>query len=1326
MKKNNQKKNRRLFAKRQKQNSRNCQFETMEARALLTASSLSTGTGADIESTGPFSTYMPVGSGPNSYSGFSSFGFVDVPVSGLALNSGVSSLNSLTLNLDNTATSGKFAPTAGSFAVYFVPNETTPASSMRFQGGQAGTNTDLAAIGTTTGGASTLGIGATDLVGTFSITSSLPAGYTGFTFNSLGTGAQTGIANDINNNQDIRLIVVSEDNTGKADWEGNFTSGNPQVSVDANEAPLVSFTGSTFQVTENSTGSTTTATISVHRSGNPNTPLTIHYATSDGTAHQPTDYTATSGNLTWAAGDTTDKTFTVSFNNITTTDPFRTVNLTLSDAGGNPIAPVFPTTGTTATAQINYLQAGNVSIDSGSYSVDEAAGTVAITIDRSGTSAAMSQPASVTLTTVNGVPYVNGSLQMPDDAQAGRDFGTAGNSTAPSFVVNFTGTTSLTQQVTINVPILDVKTFAGSRFFSASLTNPSNGTGLGTTSQTTVTVTDDAVANSDTPTGSTTESLGVETSGPFGVNTYAPVVSTPHGSFGFTTFPFYEFADGSAGAGASITGGPSAVFPTTYSVATVDSVKLSIDNTATTGGFGGTAGGVDVYFLADDTFDASTLKYEGGIGATGATVIGTQASPTLLGTAFFPNNQVGYNDFVFDDLPSNVASALTADLNSGSPIRFAVVPHDTSVAADWEGNFTSNQPQLTLLVEKSSQPVDTFNLDTASAVVDKTAGVIHVTVDRSASDGNLSQSATIQYSTANGAVGGLVGANGNYNASVGLAGTDYGAVGNTAGVTGTATFDPGSSQTSFDIPILNDVAEAGDKNFTITIDNPNAGAGTIANIVGISSEIVAIRDEQTIDVFQNASDDATVQPAGPRTGTTGKSFFNVEANNSANGANTSFGVLDYNQGSISSLPFSLPSPVGTINEVSISTVTGFPPSSFQHSGTFNVYLVDDSTTSDNNDGSSPLTFNTTADPLEGVGTQLGTKHLLGTINYNSNQPTDVFTSFPLTNADAATLALLANDLNSGAKFRIVVTPGDSAVAASWEGQASFNGLFESPILSFNYTTGTTAALPTWLSPSSEATWDGHTLTVTGSATIIADPGADEPLIVGSGAAAQLTIAPTNGDHIIHVGGVTLTDGASLTMASVGVGRSHTNHDALVVGVLNGAAPTFSIDSSSKLDLADNDLVVHQGDLANLQALASEGRNVASGGFLDGTWTGNGLTSSAAASVDASVGFEQNALAVVQNGDLPFGPYSDWQLGLQDEALGSGDILVKYTYTGDFELDGAVDDSAAIALGAFYDNGATTGHSWSDGDTNGDGKIDDTDAIVLGALFGNGISNGTQL
>ncbi len=75
---------------------------------------------------------------------------------------------------------------------------------------------------------------------------------------------------------------------------------------------------------------------------------------------------------------------------------------------------------------------------------------------------------------------------------------------------------------------------------------------------------------------------------------------------------------------------------------------------------------------------------------------------------------------------------------------------------------------------------------------------------------------------------------------------------------------------------------------------------------------------------------------------------------------------------------------------------------------------------------------------------------------------------------------------------------------------------------------TPAALPSWLAPSSSATWNGTTLTVTGDATIIDNPGADAPFIVGTTAAANLTINPPAGTPV-EVNGISLSTGATMTI-----------------------------------------------------------------------------------------------------------------------------------------------------------------------------------------------------
>jgi hypothetical protein len=225
----------------------------------------------------------------------------------------------------------------------------------------------------------------------------------------------------------------------------------------------------------------------------------------------------------------------------------------------------------------------------------------------------------------------------------------------------------------------------------------------------------------------------------------------------------------------------------------------------------------------------------------------------------------------------------------------------------------------------------------------------------------------------------------------------------------------------------------------------------------------------------------------------------------------------------------------------------------------------------------------------------------------------------------------------------------------------------------------------------------------------------------------------------HIAGLSLTDGATATVTSVtalGGTWSNDNHDVLVIGTEDEAtAPTFEIDSESKLDLADNDMIVHGGndsssDFAAVQAASAVGRNVAPGGIYDGTWDGNGLTSSTAAVVDSgeNAGYEETRLAVVLNSDLFLGQFSDWSAGSFNEPLRSdgNDVIVKYTYNGDLTLDGAVDGNADTVFGAFYYPGVSLvdqglNNDYAFGDLNGDGFVDGNDDTIFGAVYGNGMS-----
>ena len=75
-------------------------------------------------------------------------------------------------------------------------------------------------------------------------------------------------------------------------------------------------------------------TVTVHRLFDSSGPISVHYATSDGTAGS-TDYTTTSGFLNWADGDPGDMSFTIPIMSDGLNEGNETFTLSLSAATGN-------------------------------------------------------------------------------------------------------------------------------------------------------------------------------------------------------------------------------------------------------------------------------------------------------------------------------------------------------------------------------------------------------------------------------------------------------------------------------------------------------------------------------------------------------------------------------------------------------------------------------------------------------------------------------------------------------------------------------------------------------------------------------------------------------------------------------------------------------------------------------------------------------------------------------------------------------------------------------------------------------------------------------
>ncbi|HMC70350.1 MAG TPA: Calx-beta domain-containing protein, partial [Mycobacteriales bacterium] len=144
--------------------------------------------------------------------------------------------------------------------------------------------------------------------------------------------------------------------------------------TDDDQGGAVAFAAASFSVLENAGP----ATIGVKRTLGTASGVTVHYATTDGTATAGLRYTPTSGTLTFGFGETL-KTFTVPVVNDTIGQGPQTVNLTLSSVTGGG------TLGGPSTAVLTIQDDDPyISLSAPTYTVSEGAGSLTVTVLRGG------------------------------------------------------------------------------------------------------------------------------------------------------------------------------------------------------------------------------------------------------------------------------------------------------------------------------------------------------------------------------------------------------------------------------------------------------------------------------------------------------------------------------------------------------------------------------------------------------------------------------------------------------------------------------------------------------------------------------------------------------------------------------------------------------------------------------------------------------------------------------------------------------------------------------------------------------------------------------
>lgn len=259
---------------------------------------------------------------------------------------------------------------------------------------------------------------------------------------------------------------------------------------------------------------------------------------------------------------------------------------------------------------------------------------------------------------------------------------------------------------------------------------------------------------------------------------------------------------------------------------------------------------------------------------------------------------------------------------------------------------------------------------------------------------------------------------------------------------------------------------------------------------------------------------------------------------------------------------------------------------------------------------------------------------------------------------------------------------------------------------------------------------GSTLTISG-AILGDDPGARNNL--GS------TVFLANSIGVHKTGPGMLIVGAHVVDSTVGTNSFNWNGSIIASGSLNIQQGTVQIKSqagvpsisdgksvvdigslvisggtltpSAQLDLTDNAMVIdYTGTIANSPAATI--RNYLRAGYNGGSWNGNGIISSRAASSPNAGEEGLTGIAFAEATTLGITEFFD-------DPLDGNALIMRYAYMGDANLDGKVDQSD---LGRMAINWQQTNRGWYDGDFDYNGLVDVLDLILLSNNWYIGINN----
>ncbi|SDD06044.1 Calx-beta domain-containing protein [Pedobacter soli] len=534
--------------------------------------------------------------------------------------------------------------------------------------------------------------------------------------------------------------------------------------------------------------------------------VTVDFATANGTAIAGSDYTATSGTLTFPANSPTGttRTITVPILNDAISEPAEAFTVVLSNISAGPTTIATATgTGTITDDDVSSLSINNVSV------VENVVGGNAVfTVTLTG---AIQNAVTVDFATANGT------------AIAGSDYtATSGTLTFPAN--SPTGTTR-----TITVPILNDAISEPTEAFTVVLSNISAGPTTIATATGTGTITDDDASSLAINNVSVVENVA-------GGNAVFTVTLT--GAIQNALTVDFATANGTAIAGSDYTSTSGTLtFPANSATGTTRTITVPILNDAIS-----EPSEAFTVVLSNISAGPTTIATATGTG----TITDDDASSLAINNVSVVENVAGGNAVFTVTLTGGIQNAVTVDFATANGTAIAGSDYTSTTGSL---TFPANSPTGTtrtitvpILNDAISEPTEAFtvvlsNISAGPTTIATATGTGTITDDDASSlainnvsvvenvaggnavftvtlTGGIQNAVTVNYATANGTA---------------IAGSDY------TNTTGTLTFpanSPTGTTRTITVPILNDAISEPTEAFTVALSNISAGPTTIATATG--------------------------------------------------------------------------------------------------------------------------------------------------------------------------------------------------------------------------------------------------------------------------------------------------------------------------------------------------------------------------------------------------------------------------------------------------------------------------------------------------------------